>query len=112
MTLLADFGRALAQLGDPRFRGVLWRSLAVVLLAFVALIFGLTVVKVQNGDAAALQGFDHQVRPALLPRDPGVEIRPSTDPVAAPGTPGAALPNSVTSPQTTQPAAPASPVRP
>lgn len=37
MTLLADFGRALAQLGDPRFRGVLWRSLAVVLLAFVLL---------------------------------------------------------------------------
>lgn len=37
MTLLADFGRALAQLGDPRFRGVLWRSLAVVLLAFVVL---------------------------------------------------------------------------
>ena len=38
---------------------------------------------------AALQGFDHQVRPALLPREPGTQIRPSDNPVAAPGTPGA-----------------------
>ncbi len=64
-------------------------GLLVVLLVFVALIFALSVVKVQNGNGAALQGFDHQVRPALLPRDPGVEIRPSADPVAAPGTPAA-----------------------
>lgn len=64
-------------------------GLLVVLLAFAALIFGLSVVKITNGQAAALQGFDHQVRPALLPRDPGVEIRPSDDPVAAPGTPAA-----------------------
>ncbi|MDO5642850.1 MAG: hypothetical protein Q4G26_10765 [Paracoccus sp. (in: a-proteobacteria)] len=64
-------------------------GLLVVLLAFVVLIFGLTVVKVQNGEGAALQGFDHKVRPALLPREPGVEIRPSADPVAAPGTPAA-----------------------
>lgn len=64
-------------------------GLLVVLLAFVALIFGLSVVKVQNGNGAALQGFDHKVRPALLPREPGVEIRASDNPVAAPGTPGA-----------------------
>jgi hypothetical protein len=64
-------------------------GLLVVLLAFVGLIFALSIVKVKNGTGAALQGFDHQVRPALLPREPGVEIRPSSDPVAAPGTPGA-----------------------
>lgn len=64
-------------------------GLLVVLLAFVGLIFALSIVKVKNGLGAALQGFDHQVRPALLPREPGVEIRPSGDPVAAPGTPGA-----------------------
>lgn len=64
-------------------------GLLAVLLAFVGLIFALSIVKVKNGTGAALQGFDHQVRPALLPREPGVEIRPSSDPVAAPGTPGA-----------------------
>ena len=72
--------------GRRRSRNI---GLLAVLLAFVALIFGLTVVKVQNGDEAALQGFDHQVRPALLPREEGVEIQPSNDPVAAPGTPAA-----------------------
>lgn len=64
-------------------------GLLVVLLAFVALIFGLSVVKVSTGGSASLEGFDHQVRPALLPREEGVEIRPSDDPVAAPGTPAA-----------------------
>ncbi|MFD1794446.1 hypothetical protein FQV27_07845 [Paracoccus aurantiacus] len=72
--------------GRRRSRNV---GLLVVLLAFVALIFGLTVVKVQNGEGAALEGFDHQARPALLPREEGVEISPSRDPVAAPGTPAA-----------------------
>lgn len=64
-------------------------GLLVVLLAFAALVFGLTMVKVKTGSGAALQGFDHQVRPALLPREDGVEIAPSDDPVAAPGTPAA-----------------------
>ncbi len=64
-------------------------GLLIVLLAFVALIFSLSIVKVRNGNGAALEGFDHHVRPALLPREPGVEIRPSDNPVAAPGTPGA-----------------------
>jgi len=36
MSLLADFGRALAQMGDPRFRAVLWRALAVVVAALAA----------------------------------------------------------------------------
>lgn len=40
MSLLADFGRALAQFGDPRFRRVLWRALLVVLAAFVAVFWG------------------------------------------------------------------------
>lgn len=45
MTLLADFGRALAQLADPRFLGVLLRALAVTVLALAvvsaAVVFGL-----------------------------------------------------------------------
>lgn len=73
--------------GRRRSRNI---GLLVVLLSFVALIFGLSVVKVQNGNSAALQGFDHQVRPQLLPREEGVEIQPSDHPVAAPGTPAAA----------------------
>ncbi len=64
-------------------------GLLVVLLCFAALIFGLSVVKVSNGNANALKGYDHQVRPALLPRDEGVRIAPSDSPVAAPGTPAA-----------------------
>ena len=82
----------------------------LVLLAFVALVFGLSIVKIQQGDL--MQGFDHQPRNAMLPVDPDARFGPADTPVAAPGTPGAALPNSVTSPQTTPPAAPASPVRP
>lgn len=42
MTLIQDFGRALAQFDDPRFRRVLWRALAVVLAALV-FIFAATV---------------------------------------------------------------------
>jgi uncharacterized protein involved in cysteine biosynthesis len=42
MTLLVDFGRALAQMGDPRFRRVLWRALLVVLAALV-LVFWATI---------------------------------------------------------------------
>jgi uncharacterized protein involved in cysteine biosynthesis len=36
LSLIADFGRALAQLSDPRFRGVLWRALLVTLAGLVA----------------------------------------------------------------------------
>lgn len=64
-------------------------GLLVVLLAFAVLIFALSVVKIRGGQVATLQGFDHQVRPALLPREGGIEIRPSDNPVAAPGTPAA-----------------------
>lgn len=42
----------------------------IVLLAFVALVFGLTVVKVvELGDARKFESNDHVLRPALLPMD-------------------------------------------
>lgn len=39
-------------------------GLGVVLVAFVVLIFGLTIVKVSQGDG--LQAFDHVLRPELV----------------------------------------------
>jgi hypothetical protein len=36
------------------------------LALFIALVFGLTVVKVMN--IGAVQGFDHVVRPELMPK--------------------------------------------
>ncbi|MFN4157524.1 MAG: hypothetical protein ACK4GO_03840 [Gemmobacter sp.] len=42
-------------------------GLGLTLVAFVGLVFALTVVKVTRGDP--LQGFDHKVRPALLPAE-------------------------------------------
>ncbi len=42
----------------------------ILLGAFVAMVFGLTVVKVtQLGDARRFEANDHVVRPALLPAD-------------------------------------------
>lgn len=45
----------------------LGRNLGVglVLLGFVAIVFGLTVVKVSNGNP--MQAFDHTVRPEMVP---------------------------------------------
>ncbi|MCC7319801.1 MAG: hypothetical protein IT542_02360 [Rubellimicrobium sp.] len=41
-------------------------GLLVVLLGFVAVVFGLTIVKLnRQSGAAALEGFDHAVRPGL-----------------------------------------------
>ncbi|TVS00445.1 MAG: hypothetical protein EA407_14730 [Rhodobacteraceae bacterium] len=40
-------------------------GLAVVLVGFIALVFGLTIAKVQGG--GTLQAFDHSYRPALDP---------------------------------------------
>lgn len=37
MSLFVDFLRALAQMADPRFRRVLWRSMLIVLAGFAAL---------------------------------------------------------------------------
>lgn len=40
-------------------------GLAVVLLAFIVLVFGLTIAKVSGG--AAIQAYDHSYRPSLDP---------------------------------------------
>ena len=41
-------------------------GVALVLVSFIALVFGLTVAKVQT--IGATQGFDHVVRPELVGR--------------------------------------------
>ncbi len=46
-------------------------GLGLVLVAFVALVFALTVVKVQQGDM--MEGFDHQPRVSVLPPEPAAE---------------------------------------
>ncbi|MGO4855513.1 hypothetical protein [Phaeovulum sp. W22_SRMD_FR3] len=43
-------------------------GLGAVLLAFVVLVFGMTIVKVEHG--AQMEAFDHQPRASELPRDP------------------------------------------
>ena len=48
--------------GRRRSRNV---GLGLVLVAFVALVFGLTVVKVQQGDL--MEAYDHQPRVSELP---------------------------------------------
>ncbi|MTH78603.1 hypothetical protein GL286_12770 [Paracoccus aestuariivivens] len=60
-------------------------GLLVVLLAFVALVFGLSIAKITSGDM--MEGYDHQPRASILPKDPNPPAR--TAPVAAPGTPAA-----------------------
>ncbi|MGN7869846.1 hypothetical protein [Paracoccus sp. 22332] len=54
--------------GRRRSRNV---GLGLVLLAFVALVFGLTVVKVQQGDM--MEAFDHQPRVSVLPAEEPAE---------------------------------------
>ncbi len=61
-------------------------GLLVVLLAFVALVFGLSVVKITQGDM--MQGYDHRPRASMLPEDPNPQAR-NPAPVAAPGVPAA-----------------------
>lgn len=41
-------------------------GLALVLVGFVALVFGLTVVKVRQGDL--MEAFDHQPRVSVVPQ--------------------------------------------
>jgi len=43
-------------------------GLGLVLVAFVVLVFGLTVVKVTRGDP--MQAFDHTARPEMQPAAP------------------------------------------
>lgn len=66
-------------------------GLALVLVAFVALVFGLSIAKIKQGDL--MQAFDHRPRATALPAEPGFSGGPAANPVAAPGTPAAALPN-------------------
>ncbi|SEM74260.1 hypothetical protein SAMN05216227_10025 [Pseudorhodobacter antarcticus] len=47
-------------------------GLGLVLVAFVALVFGLTVVKVMN--LGEMQAFDHVVRPELVPNSVRVPV--------------------------------------
>lgn len=45
-----------------------------ILLAFIGIIFGLTVVKVlQLGDARQFEKFDHVARPQIIPEEGGSE---------------------------------------
>ncbi|MBP7001489.1 hypothetical protein [Amaricoccus sp.] len=53
--------------GRRRSRNV---GLGIVLGALVLMIFAVTIVKMSHGEA--MEGFDHQVRPSLLPAtEPG-----------------------------------------
>lgn len=62
-------------------------GLALVLAAFVALVFGLSIAKIRQGDL--MQAFDHQPRASVLPAEP-VAAGPAANPVGVPGTPAAA----------------------
>ncbi len=45
-------------------------GVGLILLCFIAIVFGLTVVKVlQLGDSAQFEKFDHVVRPQLIPQE-------------------------------------------
>jgi hypothetical protein len=44
-------------------------GLGLTLAAFVALVFALTVVKVQRGDP--MEAYDHVVRPGSVPKEEG-----------------------------------------
>ncbi|VDC28308.1 hypothetical protein [Pseudogemmobacter humi] len=54
-------------------------GVALLLAGFVALVFALTVVKVQRGDP--MQGYDHTVRPELAP---AADTAPETAPEGTP----------------------------
>ena len=61
-------------------------GLALVLVAFIGIVFGLTVVKVTNG--SLMQAFDHVPRASVLPVTP-VEATPTqTTPTQTPATQG------------------------
>lgn len=66
-------------------------GLLLVLLAFVGIVFGLTLAKIQGGDM--MEGFDHQPRSSLLPRDPDARPRiPQADAQPTAAQPTAAQP--------------------
>ncbi|MBW7056897.1 hypothetical protein KY389_09340 [Paracoccus bogoriensis] len=64
--------------GRRRSRNV---GLGIVLIAFVALVFALTVVKVRQGHM--LEAFDHQPRLSLLPAEEPAEPAPNPSQEAA-----------------------------
>lgn len=43
-------------------------GLGLALGAFVVIVFGLTIVKVENGES--MEGFDHGYRPSLTTQEP------------------------------------------
>lgn len=45
-------------------------GVGVSLVALVVIVLGLTFVKVTRGGAAAMQGFDHSVRPEMTIEEP------------------------------------------
>ena len=55
-------------------------GVAVLLAAFAGIVFGLTVVKVQQ--TGLFQGYDHVLRPELLPEMQGQGAAQSTAPPA------------------------------
>lgn len=52
-------------------------GLGLVLLAFVALVFALTVVKVRQGHL--MEAFDHQPRVSVLPQEQPAQAGPETE---------------------------------
>ena len=60
------------------------RNLGVALLlgGFVALVFALTVVKVTRGDP--MQGYDHSVRPEMMPENAAPAAAPEAATETAP----------------------------
>ncbi len=57
--------KATHELHERRFSRNL--GVALTLVFFIAVVFGLTVVKVTRGDS--LQAFDHQFRPEMVPAE-------------------------------------------
>ena len=52
-------------------------GLGLILVGLVAIVFGLTVVKVLSlGDLREMESFDHVARPALIPSEAGEEGAP------------------------------------
>ncbi|MDX8347291.1 hypothetical protein SLH49_04750 [Cognatiyoonia sp. IB215446] len=49
-------------------------GVGLILLGFIGIVFGLTVVKViQLGDAGQFERFDHVARPQLIPQEEASE---------------------------------------
>lgn len=71
-------------------------GLLIVLLAFVALVFGMSVVKITQGDL--MHANDHRPQSTRLPLDPNPPAA-NLAPVAVPGTPGADAAGTMPRPQ-------------